>query len=135
MIHLLSLMRVLFVCYGNSCRSPMAEAIFNTRMSGKGHSAISAGLNPAEIIQPGTLEVLSEGGFATDGLSPRLVTDKLMDSSDMVIAMDDWVADQLEGRANEIWDIPDPYRNPIDSYRRTRDILIGKIDELITNLQ
>ena len=128
-------MKVLFVCYGNSCRSPMAQAIFNTKMAGSSHSANSAGLSPAEVIQPGTLEVLTEGGFQTDGLSPQPVTEILMDTADMVIAMDGWVAEQLNGRADETWDIPDPYRNPIDSYRRTRDILVKHVDGLISKIK
>jgi protein-tyrosine-phosphatase len=113
----------------------MAEAIFNTLNNEHGIRAMSAGINPADRIQPETLEVLKEKGFDTQDLFPSLVTPEMMANSFKVIAMDPWVAEQLEGRANETWDIPDPYRNPIDSYRRTRDILIGKIDELITNLQ
>lgn len=113
----------------------MAESIFNTLNNEHGIRAISAGINPADRIQPETIEVLKEKGFDTQDLFPSLLTPEMMANSFMVIAMDTWVAEQLEGRANEVWDIPDPYGNPIDSYRRTRDILIGKIDELIKNLE
>jgi arsenate reductase len=113
----------------------MAEAIFNTLNNEHGIRAMSAGINPADRIQPGTIEVLKEKGFNTQGLFPSLVTPEMIANSFKVIAMDDWVAEQLEGKAHETWDIPDPYRNPIDSYRRTRDILIDKVKELIKNLK
>jgi len=127
-------MKVLFVCYGNSCRSPMAEAIFNTINNEHGIRAVSAGINPANKIQPETIQVLKEKGFETHDLFPSLVTPEMIANSFKVIAMDAWVAEQLDGRAHETWDIPDPYKNPIDSYRRTRDILIEHVERLIKTL-
>ena len=112
----------------------MAEAIFNTKAEGTSHKAVSAGMNHADRIQPETLSVLLEGGFIVDGLHPKPFTTNMRMQADRIIAMDDWVAEMLEGRADEVWDIPDPYRNPIDSYRRTRDILVDHVEKLIRSL-
>jgi protein-tyrosine-phosphatase len=112
----------------------MAEAVFNSLNTKKDRWALSAGVNPADRIQPDTYSVLKEKNISSEGLGPKLVTNKLLSEADMVIAMDDWVADQLEGKAHKVWDIPDPYRNPIDSYRRTIDILIDKVNELFEEL-
>jgi protein-tyrosine-phosphatase len=113
----------------------MAEAIFNTKSSGGGHSAISAGVNPAPIVQPETLEVLTEADFNIDGLSPQLVTRELIDQADKVITMDHMITEALHNEATETWKIPDPYRMTINDYRKTRDILVEKVEELMKELE
>ena len=60
--------RVLVLCTGNSCRSVMAEALFN--QLGKGAiEAVSAGSNPAGYIHPKSIETLRRHGV--DPGSPR----------------------------------------------------------------
>ena len=95
---------------------------------------MSAGINPASKIQEETIEVLKEKDFQTEDLFPSLVTAEMVANSFKVVAMDPWVAEQLDGKAHETWDIPDPYRNPIESYQRTREILIDKVKKLIQDL-
>lgn len=54
--------RVLVLCTGNSCRSVMAEALFNHL--GKGNiEAVSAGSNPAGYIHPKSIETLKRHGI------------------------------------------------------------------------
>jgi arsenate reductase len=113
----------------------MAESIFNSMSNKPGIRAMSAGINPADRIQPETIEVLKEKGCQTEDLFPSLVTAEMVANSFKVVAMDPWVAEQLDGKAHETWDIPDPYRNPIDSYRRTRDILMDKVKKLIEDIK
>lgn len=51
--------RVLILCTGNSCRSQMAEAIWNQLGEG-GWQAVSAGSNPAGYVHPLAVEVTAE---------------------------------------------------------------------------
>ena len=61
-------MRVLVLCTGNSCRSVMAEALFNHL--GQGHiEAVSAGSNPAGYVHPKSIETLERHGI--DAGEPR----------------------------------------------------------------
>lgn len=60
-------MNILFLCTGNSCRSIMAEALFNS-MAPPGASARSAGGKPAGFVHPRALAVLKEAGLSTEGL-------------------------------------------------------------------
>lgn len=54
--------RVLVLCTGNSCRSVMAEALFNHL--GKGNiEAVSAGSNPAGYVHPKSIETLKRHGI------------------------------------------------------------------------
>lgn len=60
--------RVLFLCTGNSCRSQMAEAIVNARMT-QSWQAVSAGTKPAGYVHPKALAALAEIGIQHDGRS------------------------------------------------------------------
>lgn len=54
--------KVLFLCTGNTCRSQMAEAIVNARLSDQ-WLAFSAGVQPAAVINPYTGKALAEVGI------------------------------------------------------------------------
>jgi arsenate reductase len=59
-------MNLLFLCTGNSCRSIMAEAVFN-RLAPPGLRAQSAGSHPTGHVHPRALALLAREGIATDG--------------------------------------------------------------------
>ena len=60
--------QVLFLCTGNSCRSHLAEAIVNARLSDE-WSAVSAGTQPAGYVHPLAIRVLAEIGIEHQGRS------------------------------------------------------------------
>ncbi|GAB4143520.1 MAG: arsenate reductase ArsC [Thermogutta sp.] len=53
---------VLILCTGNSCRSQMAEALWND-LAGGAWQAVSAGSRPAGYVHPLAIRVLSELGL------------------------------------------------------------------------
>ena len=59
-------MNVLFLCTGNSCRSILAEAIFN-HLAPQGWLAVSAGSKPAGYVHPRSLALLAAAGISTVG--------------------------------------------------------------------
>src|SRR5450830_1034111 len=60
------MMNILFLCTGNSCRSILAEATFNT-LAPKDMRAISAGSKPAGYVHPRSIALLKRKGIATEG--------------------------------------------------------------------
>ncbi|MBP1702967.1 MAG: arsC [Chloroflexi bacterium] len=60
--------KVLFLCTGNSCRSQIAEAITNARLS-DAWQAFSAGTDPTGYVHPKAIEVLQEIGILHQGTS------------------------------------------------------------------
>ena len=61
---------ILFLRTGNSARSVLAEVLMNHLSRGR-FRAYSAGSHPAGAINPFTLELLRNKGFATDGLHSK----------------------------------------------------------------
>lgn len=59
-------MNVLFLCTGNSCRSILAEAIFN-HLAPDGWQALSAGSQPTGQVHPRSLALLAREGISTAG--------------------------------------------------------------------
>lgn len=89
------MIRVLFVCLGNICRSPMAEAVFNdlakrSNLQDK-VEADSAGCGDWHSGQPahkGTRAILEEKGIEYSGTARQLTRDDL-EKFDYIITMDD----------------------------------------------
>ncbi len=80
-------MKVLFVCTGNTCRSPMAEAIFNTLSDDK--IAISRGTNvfAPQSINPKSKNALLKYGISlNEHISRQLSVDDIK-ASDLVLTM------------------------------------------------
>ena len=124
---------VIFVCLGNYCRSPMAEAIFSTLIENNAHTAnfdvSSAGNKDWDIglrPDPRTLALIDQHGYH---LSPHKrackITKDEIRTADYIIAMSQRVADEL-GNAENVHllldfvpgsptkDVPDPY--PTDTF-------------------
>ena len=79
---------MLFVCLGNICRSPMAEAIaLHLKPDGHFDSAGTAGYHAGERADPRTLAVLDEHGIRYDGRS-RKVHDQDFERFPLILAMD-----------------------------------------------
>ena len=80
------MVKILFVCYGNSCRSQMAEALARRLGDGK-VEAFSAGTNPLGAISSDTRAVLGEKGIALQGHWSKGLQDVPVSEMDFVVEM------------------------------------------------
>jgi arsenate reductase len=78
-------MNVLFLCTGNSCRSILAEAIFN-HLAPAGWRAMSAGSKPTGEVHSHSIALLTREGLSTDGLYSK-PWDNLPLTPDVVITV------------------------------------------------
>jgi arsenate reductase len=84
--------QVLFLCTGNSCRSQMAEAIVNDRLSEQ-WLAVSAGTKPSGYVHPKAIQVLAEWDIMHQGESK--LADQFRDwDFDLVITVCDSAAEE-----------------------------------------
>jgi len=131
------MVKVLFVCYGNSCRSPMAEALANHLGAGKVR-AFSAGSNPLGVISHGTHEVLREKGITLEGHSSKGLQDVPISEMDVVVEMGYGVTcpvpADFKGRLIQ-WNIPDPYGLDLDHFRDVRDLIENEVRALLADLE
>jgi arsenate reductase len=78
-------MNVLFLCTGNSCRSILAEAIFN-HLAPAGWKAMSAGSKSTGQVHPRSLALLAREGMSTEGYYSK-TWDNLPLTPDVVVTV------------------------------------------------
>ena len=135
---------VCFVCTGNTCRSPMAEAIFNKLAKEKGLNvrAISAGL-AADGVSPmskNSVEVLSENGVEFDSdFTSTQIDSGIVAKCDKIVGITSTHAMSLMMRYPQFvekifampQDIVDPYGGDIGVYRACFDSIKSAIEEML----
>lgn len=123
--------RVLFVCLGNICRSPMAEAIFQRLVDEAGlsdaievDSAGTSSYHVGERAHPGTRRVLAHHGIKYEGKARQIRSEDTRNGMVYLIAMDSENVVELRRRFGDlpnihrlldfatntsVHDVPDPY--------------------------
>ena len=80
--------RVLFVCTGNTCRSPMAECMFGALAEGQ-YEALSAGVYALSgaPASDGAKRAMQRRGLSVESHRSRAVTLALLESVDLIVGM------------------------------------------------
>lgn len=130
---------VLFLCTGNSCRSQMAEAIVNARLSDD-WQAFSAGTVPSEYVHPKAIQALEEIGITHEGESKSTDQFREMDF-DLVVTVCDDAAENCPvwlGKGKRVHlGFPDPAKaegsddEKLAVFRSVRDAIAQKVPELL----
>ena len=142
---------VLFVCTGNTCRSPMAEAIARSISDEREFFFASAGIAASDGARPSreTMQVLADRSIEHEGRSTPLSAEMLR-KADLVLCMTSshlaaaraMVADEpgCEDRIQLLdpdGDIPDPIGQGQDRYEavatRLAELIPTRISSLLAN--
>lgn len=128
--------KVLFICLGNSCRSPMAEAIARHRYPDL-IEASSAGLMALGVIASPTTAVLAERKVPAAGLASKPLTEQSRRAAELIINMSgrpgSWMSKDGGPRVED-WDVGDPYGSDLDVYREICDDIERRLKDLALRL-
>ncbi len=123
--------RVVFVCTGNSARSPLAAALW---ASASDVPAVSAGTHPAAAIDPGAVRIAQRRGLEVTGARPRHVDDVLR-ADDFIVTVCDAAHEELGARGDAHWSVPDPVRvGTPAAYQRAVDDLAARVASLAASV-
>lgn len=123
-------LKVLFICVENSCRSQIAEG-FARQL---GLEAESAGVKAGSGVNPDAVKVMAEAGIDISNQFSKAIDNEKLASYDSIISMcsvktADFCPSTFIGtQAN--WNIEDPKGQPLDVFRRVRDEIKAKVEEL-----
>ncbi|MCL4233105.1 MAG: low molecular weight phosphotyrosine protein phosphatase [Deltaproteobacteria bacterium] len=144
--------RVLLICTGNICRSPMAEGILRAKLEEHGAEDItveSAGTHGGAIAEPSppAVDVCLESGIDISSHRSRLLTGEMLREADLVLFMDagheNWIARKHADLSPKAWpitafrsdryrnaEVADPYGMPTSYYRRTYEMLDSSLEPI-----
>lgn len=143
-------MNILFVCTGNTCRSPMAEGFMNKIASEQGLDikAQSAGIFAAVGEQASDNAVLaaSELGADISNHKARSLDEDMLRDNDLILTMTsgqkEILAKVVEDKlytvgeyAGEDTDIPDPYGGDEEEYRITAQAIMEAVKRIADRLK
>lgn len=128
--------RILFVCIGNSCRSPMAEGIAR-HQAGDLLVASSAGLAPLGSVAALTLQTLQKNGYPADNLSSKPILRDAWDAADLVINMSGYPRERAFAGYSKVedWEVEDPYGADPAVYQRIFEDIQARVLALIERLR
>ena len=152
-------LRVLMVCMGNLCRSPMAEAVLRSKLAQAGlaqvvtvDSAGTHGFHKGSLPDPRAVAQTTSRGYSMKGLKSRPVVADDFSRFDLVLAMDRDNLDTLRDRcppsehgrlhlllsfapAALADEVPDPYFGSVAGFERALDLIEPACGGLLDDLR
>lgn len=153
--------KIVFVCTGNTCRSPMAEMLLKSRLESMqlfGFEVYSAGIaaKKGDTMNPLSEKVLTENGVKTDGFMSTQLTDEILTEAFAVVCMTEkqrdllldmrWNAlrktgtDEIENNVYSFaeltgYEVLDPYGRDLECYRYVFGLLEAGMNAVVEKLR
>jgi arsenate reductase len=126
--------RVLFICFGNACRSQMAEA-FARAYGSDAMLPASAGVSPATSLAPDTIRAMLEKSIDLRKHFPKSIRQLGRVKWDLVVNMSETFVPEDTGLRLVEWEVPDPVCMEYKDHCRVRDVIERNVMNLILELR
>lgn len=146
--------KILMVCLGNICRSPLAEGILRSKLSNNYtvDSAGTGGWHAGELPDNRSMEIAQKHGLDISNQRARKFTINDFDAFDLIYAMDKSNYDNIiqlapneqskkkvhlilnELYPNENKDVPDPYYGGLDGFEKVYNMLNDACDVIVKKI-
>lgn len=124
---------VLFICQHNAGRSQLGAALLE-HLADDRFRATSAGLAPADEVNPAVAATVAELGMDITDRVPRAVTADDLDAADIVVLMKPGLALPSTPRGEVLeWSFPNPESWNADAVRPLRETVSEKIQSTLLN--
>ena len=126
---------ILVVCIGNICRSPMAEVLLKRALPDCSVKSAGLGALVGKGADPHSISLMAEQGIDLTGHVAQQISQSLVSEADVIFVMDTeqkrHIESQYRGARGKVFrlaeaagvDIPDPYRESIDSFRNVYSLI------------
>lgn len=145
----------LFICTGNTCRSPMAEQVFNEKAKGLAAHSFSAGLsaNLGSPMNPQASEALTNLGYTPTAHSSNLVSTQAVEQADVILTFTqdqkNEVAERFPAAVGKLFtiseyanretgaseDVSDPYGKSAEVYREAAETINSLVEVIVSSLK
>ena len=126
--------KVAFVCVHNSCRSQMAEG-WARKLGRDVLEAYSAGTEKYPEVKPLVVRVMKEAGGDMSDHRPKLLSHIPADVDILITMGCNVECPNFPCLYREDWGLADPSGGSIDDFRKTRDIIREKVEDLIQRIK
>lgn len=139
--------RILVVCVGNICRSPVGERILAGRLPKATVTSAGIGALVGHGADNTAAEVAAAQGVSLDGHEARQFTSRIGEENDLILVMEPGHRREIAKQAPHLlgrimlfdhWTgctgIPDPYKRPHEYHAKTFDLILAAAGAWATRL-
>lgn len=136
--------KIMFICSGNTCRSPLAEGLFKKYLKENNISDIAVGSAgvaafPGDEVSINSLLVAGNRGIDIFSHRARNINPEHLLTTDLFCCMSDSHKQVLLRHCDEnkimVLNVPDPYGRPIEAYEECAKQLESKFPEILQKIQ
>jgi len=138
--------RILVVCIGNICRSPMAEGLLKSALPDLEVSSAGLGALVGEGADPLAVQLMADAGVDITAHRARMITDSIARDADLILVMDGQQKEQIakqypyaRGRVFRLAesaskDIPDPYKQSPEMFNTVFELAQNGVNDWVKRI-